>query len=145
MAEIRLNRGIERLIHVVRNGTESSTKAANLLVWIEWIGIEGIARSECPGKARGDSPGILRVQIEIEEIERLIGRGREGLGCGRSYPIDELRQSCVRHRRHRALTEVIIIEAKDSGVGAKPQLVGPVAPCKIVIDKEPGGTPPLHP
>ena len=60
-----LNRGVQRLIDVVGDGSEGAVKTGNLVMRIVWIGVEGIAQTEVPGELGGHSPGILRIEIEI--------------------------------------------------------------------------------
>jgi hypothetical protein len=61
------------------------------------------------------------------------------------HSINELRQRGVGHRRDRTLAEVIIIQAKDAGIGSKAEFVCAVGPSEIVVDKETGGAPSLDP
>src|ERR1700676_22131 len=114
-------------------------------MWIQWIGIESVAQSECPGQFPSHSPGVLGIEIKIEEAEWFVRCQRESLGCGRRHSVDELRQGRVRHRRNCALPEIIVIETKDSSVRAKPQFVSAPAPSEIVINEEARGSPALYP
>ena len=92
-----------------------------------------------------DLPGVLRVEIEVQEVERLIRRCREGLARGRGHAVDELRQRRVGHGGNGTLAEVVIIQAEDADVGAEPQLVRAVAPGEIVVDEEARSAPSLQP
>src|SRR5258708_8166491 len=140
-----LKHGTQWLIDVMGNCGKRSAEAGNLLVRIKRIGIECVAKPECPGQCGSHLPGVLRVQVKIEEVEWLIDRKGKRLGCGGSDAVNELRQSRVRHGRHGSLAKVKVIEAKDPGVGSKPQFVSAVAPGKIVIDEEPRRPPSLNP
>ena len=92
-----------------------------------------------------DLPGVLRVEIEIQEVERLVGASGESFGRGGGDAIDELRQSGVGDRGNGAFAEVEIIQAKDSRVGAEAEFVRAVAPGEIVVDEEARGAPALDP
>ncbi len=145
IAEMGLDGGVQRLIHIVRDGIERAAKARDLIVRIERIGIERVAHAESPGQLRGHLPGVLRVEIEIEEVEWLVGRQGKSLRRRGCHSIDKLRQRRVGHRRNRAFAEIVVIQAEDSGVRAKPKFVSAMAPGEIVVDEEPRGAPALHP
>src|SRR5271167_3054409 len=139
-----LNNGVQRLI-VMRDGTEGASKTGDLIMRIQWIGVEGVAHTECPGQCASHLPGVLRVNIEIEKVEGFIGARRESLVRGVRDSIDELQQVCVGDRWDRTLAEIVVIQAEDSGVCSKPQFVCAMAPGQIVIDEEPGCAPAMHP
>src|ERR1035437_1775544 len=120
IAEMSLDGGIQRLIDVMRNGTERAAKAGDLIMRIQRIGVEGIAQTERPGQGTSHFPGVLRVDIEIEKVERFICTRRESLRRGVRYSIDELQQRRVGHGGNRAFSEVVVVQAEDSGVRAKP-------------------------
>ena len=69
----RLDGGVERLIHVVRNGVERARQPRDCIMGIQRIGIERVAQAERPGQFRRHLPGVLGVEIEVEEVERLVG------------------------------------------------------------------------
>src|ERR1700692_1220019 len=140
-----LNCLIEWLIHIVGDGTESAAKTGNLFMRIQRIGVKGVAQSERPGKLLSHFPGVLGVEIQVEEAEWLVCRQWKSLGCRRCYSIDELRQCRVGHGRNCALTEIVVIQTKDSGVRAKPKFVGAMAPSEVVIDEEARRSPALNP
>jgi len=60
----------------------------------------------------------------------------ERLGRGGCHAVDELRQRRVGDSWHRTLPKVVIIQAKDANVRAKPQFVSAAAPGEIVIDEK---------
>ena len=72
IAEMSLDGGVQRLIDIVRNGAERAAETADLIVRIQRIGIEGVAHTESPGQVRGHFPRVLRIDIKIEKVERLI-------------------------------------------------------------------------
>ncbi len=145
VAEAGLNGGVQRLIHIVRDGIERAAQASNLLMRIERIGIERVSNAEGPRQLLGHFPCVLRIQIEIQEVERFVCRRGESF-CRRGCDsINVLRQGGVGHRRDRALSEVIVVQPKNSGIGSKAQFVRAMAPGEIVVDKEPGGAPSLNP
>src|SRR5208337_4360450 len=76
---------------------------------------------------------------------RLVCRLGESLGCGGRNPVNELRQGGIGNRRNRALAEVVIIQAKNAGVGPKTEFVGPTAPGQVVINEEACRAPALQP
>src|SRR5437588_418530 len=115
------------------------------MVRIEWIGIVCCPDAEGPCQPGRHFPGVLRVEIQIQEIVWLRVRERKCLRCGRSHAIDELRQSRVRHKGNDPLTEVIIIQPKDASIRSKTELMPAVRPGEVVINEEARRTPPLHP
>src|ERR1700693_5587960 len=114
-------------------------------MWIQWIGVACVSQAECPGKLPNHSPGVLGIEIEIEEPEGFVCRQWESLGCGRCHPVDELRQRRVGHGRNCALSEVIIIQAKYPRVRTESQFVSATAPGEVVIDEETRSSPALNP
>src|SRR5260370_42309837 len=100
----------------MRDGIERAPKTGDLLMWIQWIGVECVAQTECPRQLPSHSPRVLGIEIEIEEAEWFVRRRWKSLGCGRRDSIDELRQCRVCHGRNCALTEIIVIQTQDSGV-----------------------------
>src|SRR5258708_35419640 len=129
----------------MRDGIERSAKTGDLFMRIQWIGVEGVAHTKCPGKLPSHFPGVLSIEIEIEEVEGLICRQWKCLGRGGGHSIDELRQRRVRHSRNCALSEVIVVQTKDSVVRSKPQFVNGMAPSKVVVNEKARGSPALHP
>src|SRR5208283_2688376 len=87
---MRLNRITQRLIHVMRNRSERTWKPGDLIVRIERIGVEGVAQPECPSELRTDLPGVLCVEIEVQEAEWLVRGQRKRLRRGRGHSMDEL-------------------------------------------------------
>src|ERR1700730_6621728 len=69
VSETGLYGGVQRLIHIMRDGIERSLQPGNLLMWIQRIGIQRISYPEGPRQILGHSPSVLRVEIEIEEVE----------------------------------------------------------------------------
>src|ERR1035437_5917886 len=120
----------------MRDGIERAPETGDLFMWIQWIGVECVAHTKCPGKRPSHSPGVLGIEIEIEEAEWFVRCQWKNLGCGRRYPVDELRQCRVGHGWDCALSEVIVIQTKDSGVRAEPQFMGAMTPSEVVIDEE---------
>src|SRR5271157_888236 len=118
-----LNRGVQRLIDIMRDGTERAAKTGDLLMRIEWIGVQCIAHTERPSQAASHFPGVLRVDIEIEKVEGLISVRRKCLRGGVRYSRDKLLQVRLGHRGDRACPEVVVVQAKDTDIGSKPQFV----------------------
>ena len=145
LPKMSLDGGVQRLIHIMRDGIERATKTGDVLVGIQWIGIQRMADTEGPGQFRSHFPRVLRVQVQIEEVERLVGRKGKSLRRGRRHSVDELRQGAVGDRGNRPFAEIVVIQSKDSGVRSKPELVSPAAPREIVIDEEPRGASSLDP
>ncbi len=144
MAEMSLDRGVQRLI-AMRDGTERAAKTGDLVMRIQRIGVEGVAKTEGPGQRASHFPGVLRVEIEIEKVEGLIGVRRERLRRGVRDSIDELRQVRVGHGGNCAFSEIVVVQAEDTGIGSEPQFVSAKAPSKVVIDEEPGCASALDP
>ena len=140
-----LNHVAERLIDIVRDGIERAVETGNLVMRIQRVGIVGIAQAERPSHRFRDPPRILGIEIEIEKVERLVRRCGECLRGRRRHAVDELRQRRVGDGWDCTFAEVEIIQAKDSGVGAEPQLMSAMAPCQIVVDEETGSAPSLQP
>ena len=136
---------IQRLIDIMRDGTERAAKTGDLIMRVQRIGVEGVAQAERPGQCASHFPGVLRVDIEIEKVERLICVRRERLRRGVRDSIDKLLQVRVGHGGNRAFSEVIVVQAEDAGIGSKPQLVSAAAPGKIVVDEKARGAPALNP
>ena len=101
--------------------------------------------TECPGQLPSHFPGVLGIEIEIEEVEWFVRRQGKSLGCSGRHSIDELRQRRVGHGGNCALAEVVVVQAKDSSIRAKPEFVGAMAPSEVVIDEDTRGSPALHP
>ena len=93
IAEMSLNRGVQRLIDIVRDRIEGTRKPRDFVMRIQGIRIERIANAESPGELGSHFPGVLRIEIQVEKVERLIGRQRESLGRSGGHSIDELRQA----------------------------------------------------
>ena len=115
------------------------------MVRIDWVGIVGCANSECPGQCSGHLPGVLRIEVQVEEVVGLGIGQRERFRGGGCHSINELRQGRIVNQWNRPLSEVIVIQPEDPGVRPKPQFVRTDTPRQIVIDKESGGAPALHP
>jgi len=114
-------------------------------VRIYGVRIEGIPEADCPRHFRSHLPGILCVEVDIEEVERFILCYGKGLKCGGSHPINELRQVRISHGGNVPFAEVIIIQTKDADIRPKPQFVSAVRPGQIVIDEKAARAPSLHP
>ena len=145
IAEMSLNGCVQRLIDIMRDGTERAAKTGDLIMRIQRIGVEGVAQAERPGQCASHFPGVLRVEIEIEKVEGLICVRRERLRRGVRHSIDKLLQVRVGHGGNRAFPEVVVIQAEDAGIGSEPQFVSAAAPGEVVIDEKPGGAPALNP
>ena len=50
IAQMSLDRGVQRLIDIMRDGSERAVKTRDLVMRIEWIGIEGVAQPERPSQ-----------------------------------------------------------------------------------------------
>src|SRR5208283_200245 len=133
------------MVDIMRNGIERAVETRNLVMRVQWVGVIRIAQAKRPGQRRRDSPGVLNIEIQIEEIKRFVGRRRECLRCRGCHAVYELWQRRIGDRWDRTLPEIVIIQPKDSDVRAKSQFVSAVAPGKIVIDKESCGAPALNP
>src|SRR5208282_72540 len=116
---------------------ERPMQTCDLVMGVQGVGVVRVAYPKCPGQRRRNSPRVLSIEIQIEEIERLVGGRRKCLRSRGCHAVDELRQRRVGDRWDRTLPEIVIVQPKDSGVRAKPQLVSGMAPGEIVIDKEP--------
>ncbi len=79
ISEAGLNRGIERLIHVMRDRIEGSAKPRDFVVRIQRIRIERVPHADRPRQLWRELPRILRIEIEIQKIERLVWRKRKCL------------------------------------------------------------------
>jgi hypothetical protein len=90
--EMRLNDLVQRLIHIVGNGIERPGEARHGVMRIQRIGIVRIADAEGPGQRARHLPGVLRIEIQIEEVVRLRIGQREGFRSRRCDAVDELRQ-----------------------------------------------------
>src|ERR1700756_3108659 len=104
---------------------------------VEGFGIEGIAQTDRPGPLLRDLPRILRVEVEICKIERLIRVSRKSLSRRRCHPEDELRQVGVSDQGNCALAEIKVIQTEESNVRAEPDLVWAMTPSKVVVDEKP--------
>ena len=90
-------------------------------------------------------PGVLRVEIQIQEIVRLGVGQRKGFRCRRGHAVDELRQGRVGDQRHGAFAEIVIVQPEDAGVGSEAELMRADGPRQIVVDEEAGRAASLHP
>ena len=143
--EMRLDHRVERLIHVVRNRVERARQPRHGVVRIQRIRIVRSADAEGPGQRARHLPGVLRVEIQIEEVVRLRIRQRKCLRRGRRNAVDELRQGRVGDQRNHAFAEIIIVQPEDPAVGSEAKFVRADGPRQIVVDEEARGAPALHP
>ena len=134
--EMRLDDRVQRLIHVMRNRIEGAGEPRDFVMRTQRIRVERVANADRPRQRWLELPRILRVQIEIQEVERLVRGKRERLRCRRRDAVDELRQRRVRDGRNATLAEIVVIQAKYSGVRSKPDFVRAVAPGQIVVDEQ---------
>jgi hypothetical protein len=116
-----------------------------LVMRIQRIGIEGVSDTKSPRQLLGHFPCVLRIQVEIQEVERFVWRRGESFRRRGRDSVDVLRQGGVGDGRDRSLAEVEVVQAKNPRIGSEAQLVRPDAPCKIVVDEKPRGAPSLHP
>src|SRR5258708_18807598 len=107
----------------MRDGIERSCQPGNALMRIQRIGIKCISYPEGPRQLLGHLPSVLCVEIEIEEVEGFVCRGGESLRRRRCDSIDVLRQGGVSHGWDRSLSEVIVVQAKKSGIRSQPDFV----------------------
>src|SRR5208282_1489972 len=84
-------------------------------------------------------------KVQIKKVERFVCRSGKSLRCRRCHSVNILWQGRVHDRRNSSLSEVIIIQPENPGVRPEPQLVRPVAPRQVVIDKESRSPPSLNP
>src|SRR5271168_1386870 len=145
MAEMSLNGHVQRLIDIVRDGTERAAKAGDLLMRIERVGVQCVTHAEGPCQFACDFPGILHVEIEIEEVEWLVCCQRKSLARSGCHSINELRQGRIRDGGHRTFAKIVVVQAQDPGVRAKPEFVSAVTPCEVVVNEKSGGSPALNP
>src|SRR5258708_27572483 len=145
VTETRQNRGVQRLIHIMRDRIERAAQTSDMLMRIYWIGVKSVPYPERPRQLPGHFPGVLRIQVEIQEVKGFVCRRGKSLCCRGCDSINELRQGGVSHSWDGSLAEVIVIQPKNPSIGSKTQLVCPSAPGEVVIDKEPGGASSLDP
>src|ERR1039458_8022916 len=107
----------------MRDRIEGAAETRHAVVRIQRIGIQRVPNTQRPGKLGSNFPCVLRIEIKVEEVEGLVGGKRESLRRSRGHSVNELRQGSVGHGGDRTLTEVIIIQAKNSSVGAKAKFV----------------------
>ena len=86
VSETGLDGGVQRLIDVVRNRSERAGKPRDCIMRIQRIRIMSGADAECPGQFRRHFPGVLRIQIQIQEIVRLGVRERKGFDAVEATP-----------------------------------------------------------
>ncbi len=145
VTETGSNGGVQRLIHVVRDGSEVPAQTSNMLMRIQGIGIQRVSDPEGPCQCLVHLPCVLRIQVEIQEVIRLVRRCGKGF-CRRGCDsVNVLRQVGVRHGGDRSLPEVVIIQPQDSGIGSKAEFVRAVAPGQVVVDEKTGSAPSLDP
>src|SRR6202049_680783 len=116
-----------------------------MLMRIESIRVKSVPYPERPRQLPGQFPGVLRIQVEIQEVKGFVCRRGKSLCCRRCDSINVLRQGGVSHSWDGSLAEVIVIQPKNSSIGSKTQLVCPKAPGEVVVDKETGGASSLDP
>ena len=115
------------------------------MVWIRGVRIQCVADTGRPGQLARELPRILRVEVKIERIERLIRGTRKSFRGGRGNTVDELRQSRIGHGWDSAFSEIVVVQKKNPGVRSEAEFVSAAAPGEVVIDEEPRGSPSLHP
>src|SRR5271168_4768927 len=96
MAEMSLNGHVQRLIDIVRDGTERAAKAGDLLMRIELVGVQCVTHAEGPCQFACDLPGILHVEIEIDEVEWIVCSQGKSLALSECQSINKLRQGRIR-------------------------------------------------
>src|ERR1700680_1958788 len=116
-----------------------------MLMRIESIRVKSVPYPERPRQLPGHFPGVLRIQVEIQEVKGFVCRRGKSLCCRGCHSINVLCQSGVSHSWDGSLSEVIVIQPKNPSIGSKTQLVCPSAPGEVVIDKEPRGASSLDP
>ena len=127
------------------NGIERTGQPGHGLVRIGWIRVVRIANAEGPGQSWRHLPGVLRVEVQVQEIVRLrIGQRKGCRGRGR-HAVDELGQGGVVHQGDHARAEIVIVQAENPAVRAKPELVRSHGPGQVVVDEEAGGAASLNP
>src|SRR5579862_85919 len=112
---------------------------------VQRIRVERIAQSKSPSQILRYLPCVLGIEVEIQKVEGLIGRGGKRLRRRRGDAVDILRQRRESDRRHRALGEVVVVQPEDSRISSEAKFVRAVAPCQVVVDKEAGRAPSLNP
>src|ERR1700730_11083075 len=145
VTETRLNRGVQRLIHIMRDRIERAAQTSDMLMRIQRVGVKSVPYPERPRQLPGHFPGVLRIQVEIQEAKGFVCRRGKSLCCRGCDSINVLRQGSVSHSWDGSLAEVIVIEPKNPSIGSKTQLVCPSAPGEVVIDEDPGGASSLNP
>ena len=108
VTETGLNGGVQRLIYVMRYGSERPAKTSDLPMRIEWVGIERVSNSKSPSELLGHFPSVLRIHIEIQEVKGFVCKRRESFCCRGCDSLNVLLQGGVGYGGDRALTEVII-------------------------------------
>ena len=73
IAEMGLDRGVQRLIDIMGDRVEGAAKTRHAVVRIQRIGIQRVPNPKRPGKLGRHFPRVLRIEVEIEEVERLVG------------------------------------------------------------------------
>jgi hypothetical protein len=81
-----------------------------------WSNRRAAANADDPRQPWRDSPRILGIEVQVQEVEGLIGGTRKSFGSGRCHTVNELWQSGVLEGGYCALPKVVVIQAKDSGV-----------------------------
>ena len=145
IARMRLNQCIERLIGIVRKAVEGARQLRQCHMRIQRVGIVGGTHAESPGQFARELPGILRIQIDVEEVERLRIRNGKRSRRGRRDSVDELRQIGIGNRRRCPLAEVIVVEPENAGIRAEPKVMRARSPCEVVVDEKARGASALNP
>src|SRR5208282_1492469 len=129
----------------VRDGIERAAETGDLIMRVQRIRVAGVAQAEGPSQRASYFPGVLRIDIEIEKVEGLVGMRWKCLRHGARRAIDILLQVGVDDGGNCAFSEVIIVEAENAGIGSEPQFVSATAPGEVVVEKEAGGASALNP
>src|ERR1700730_6901880 len=109
VTETRLNRGVQGMIHIMRDRIERAAQTSDMLMQIQRIGVKSVPYPESPRQRPGHFPGVLCVQVEIQEVKGFVCRCGKSLCCRGCDSINVLRQGGVSHSWDGSLREVIII------------------------------------
>src|SRR3984957_5172811 len=122
---MRLNHLVQWLIQIVRDRIERPVKARYGVMRIHRIRVVRIADAESPRKSMRHLPGVLRIEVQIEEVVRVRIDQRKGLrGCG-CDAVNELRKGGVGHQRDHTLTEIIVVQVEDPAIGSETEYERP--------------------
>src|SRR5262249_39623386 len=124
---------VDGLVHVMVYRCKRAGEARDGPVRIQRVGIVGSANAQRPSEPRGELPGVLGVEIQIQEVVWLRIGEWKGFRRGGCHAMDRLRQGGVGDEGDGSDAEVVVVEAEDPRIDSEAEIVSADGPGKVVV------------